>query len=69
MVTTVRVNANHERDFHPLADHMTKLQNYTKNEIREFSAFPFSLHLMFNQTLSNFVVCLRTSQKLHTKAA
>ena len=25
MVNTVRVNADHGRDFHPLADHMTKL--------------------------------------------
>ena len=50
-VNIVRVNADHGRDFHPLADHVTTLQNYTKGEIREFSAFPFSLHLVFDQTL------------------
>ena len=57
IVNTARVNANHGRDFHPLADYMTKLQNFTKDEIRDFSAFPFSLKLMFDQTLSNLIVC------------
>ena len=52
MVNTVRVKASHGRDFHPLADYMTKLQNFTNGEIREFSAFSFSLHLMFDHTLS-----------------
>ena len=56
MVNTVRVNAYHGCEFHPLADHMTKLRNFTKGEIREFSVFPFSLHLMFEQTLSNLIV-------------
>ena len=46
MVNTVQVNANHGRDLHPLANHMTKLQNFTKGENRDFSAFRFSLHLM-----------------------
>ena len=70
MVNTLRVNANHGRDFHPLADHMPKLRNFTKGEIREFSAFPCSLHLMFDQTLSNLIVCLIISHtKLHTKVA
>ena len=27
-------------DFHLLAYHMTKLRNFTKGEIRDFSAFP-----------------------------
>ena len=44
------------RDFRPLDDHVTKLRNFTKDEIREFSAFPFSVHLMFDQTLSNLIV-------------
>ena len=30
MVKTVRVNADHGRDFNPLADHMTKFKNFTK---------------------------------------
>ena len=55
---------NHGRDFHPLADHRTKLRNFTKGEIHEFS-----LHSMFDQTLSNFTVCLMISQKLRTKVA
>ena len=69
MESTVWVNADHGRDFHPLADHMTKLKNSPKGEIREFSAFPFSLQLMFDKTLSNLIVCLMISQKLHTKVA
>ena len=35
MVTTVCVNADHGRD-HPLANHMTKLRNFTKEENRDF---------------------------------
>ena len=63
MIKTLRVNADHGPDFHPAADHMTK-----------FSAFPFSLHLMFDQTISNLVVCLMVSQKhciknLHKRAS
>ena len=42
MVNTVRSNADHGRDFHPLADHRTKLRNVTKVEIR-VSTFSFSL--------------------------
>ena len=34
MVKTVWVNADDGRDFHPLADHMTMLRNYTKGKIR-----------------------------------
>ena len=34
MVNTVRANAEH--DFNPFADHMTKLQNFTKDENRDF---------------------------------
>ena len=66
MANTVRVNADHRCDLHPLADHMTKLRNFTKGEIREFSAFQFSLHLMFDQTLNNLIVCLMISQKTTT---
>ena len=43
MVNTVWLNADIGRDLHPLADHMTKLNNFTKEEIRDFSAFRFSL--------------------------
>ena len=58
MVSTVWVNANHGRDLHPLVDHVTKLRNFTKRETREFLAFLFSLYLMFNQILSDLIVCL-----------
>ena len=34
MESTVWVNADHGRDLHPLADHMTKLKNSPKGEIR-----------------------------------
>ena len=68
MVTTVWVNADHGRDFHPLADHMTKLRSFTKEE-KDFSAFRFSLQLMLQQPLTNLIVCLIISQKLHTKVA
>ena len=40
MVNTVWVNAEYGRDFHPLTDHMT---TFTKDDICEFSAFPFHL--------------------------
>ena len=69
MVNTVRVNADHGRDFHPLADHMTKLQNFTKAAICEFLAFPFSLQLMFDETLTNVMIFLMIAQKLHTTVA
>ena len=62
MVNTGRVSADNERDFHHLADHMTQLRNFTMGEIRAFSTFPFSLQLMFDQTLSNLIVCLITKQ-------
>ena len=58
MVSTVRVNADHGRDFNPLADHMTKIRNFTKGENRDFSAFRFSLHLILEQELTNLKVCL-----------
>ena len=62
MVNTVRVNADHGRDFNPLDDHLTKLWNFTKGENRDFSAFRFSPHLVFEQALSNLIVCLMISQ-------
>ena len=49
MVNTVWVNADYGRDLHPLTDHMTKLQNVTKDENRELSAFLFSFQLMLEQ--------------------
>ena len=69
MLNTVWVNADHGRDFHPLADHMTKLRNFTKEENHDFSAFQFSFHLMSEQILGNLIICLMISQKLHTKVA
>ena len=44
------------RDFYLLADHMTKLQDFITCEIREFSAVPFSLQVMFGQTSNNVMV-------------
>ena len=70
MVNTVRVNADHGRDFNSLTDHMTKLQHFTKGENHDFSAFRFSLHIMLDQALSNLIVCLMIShEKRHTKVA
>ena len=51
MVNTVWVNVDHGRDLHLLAEHMTKLQNSTREENRDFSAFRFSLQLMLEQAL------------------
>ena len=39
MVNTVWVNADHDHDIHPLADHTAKLQNFTKEQNHDFSAF------------------------------
>ena len=69
MVNTVWVNADHGRDFHPLADHMTKLPKFTKEENRCFSAFRLSLQFMPEQVLTILIVCLTISQKLHSKVA
>ena len=63
MVYTLLVNANQLRYIHPLADDLTKLRIFPKVEISEFSAFPFLLQLMFDQTLTNLIVCLMISQK------
>ena len=57
MVNTARFDADHGRDLHPLVDHMTMLLNFTKDEIREISAFPLSLQLLFDQTLSKIAFC------------
>ena len=63
MVNTVWVNADHGRDFHPLADPMNKLRNFTKEENHDFSAILFSLQLMLEQCKNNLIVCLMISQK------
>ena len=61
MVNNVIVNVDHGRDFHHIAEHVTKLRNFTK--ICEFSSFPFSFQLMFDQkTLSNLIVFVMISQ-------
>ena len=66
MVNTVWVSADHGHNLHLLADHMTQLHNFTKEENRDISAFRFSLQLMLEQALNNLAVCLMISQKLHT---
>ena len=59
LVNIVRVNPDHGRDLSPLADHdkINPLADHmiTKGEIREFSAFPSSPHLMFDQTLTGML--------------
>ena len=52
-----------------IADHMTKLRNFTKEENRDFSADLFSHQLMLEQALTNLIVCLTISHKLQTKVA
>ena len=69
MLNTLWINANHGRDFHPLADHMTKLRHLTMGEIREFLVFPFSLQLMFDKKLSNLIGFLMIFTKLYTNVA
>ena len=69
MVNTVWVNADHGRDFHPLADYMTKWRNFTKEENRDFSAILFLFQLMLEKTLTNLIVYLIISQKLRTTVA
>ena len=36
MVNAVWVNPDHLHDLHPLADHMTKLNNFTKEQNHDF---------------------------------
>ena len=49
------VKADDGRDLHPLAGHMTKRRNLTKEENRDFSAIPFSFQF-------NVILCLMISQ-------
>ena len=42
--------ADHGRDLHPLVDHMTKLQNFTKEENRAF--FSISIFTSVNARTS-----------------
>ena len=51
MVNTVWVNADHGGNFHPLSDHVTKLQHFTKEYNHDLSAFRFSLDLMLEQVI------------------
>ena len=68
MLNSLWVNADHGHELHPLTDHMTKLRNFTKEENRYFSTFRFSLQLMFEQALTNLIVCLMISQKTTYKS-
>ena len=52
MVNTVWVNADQGCDLHPLANHTTKLRNFTKEENHDFSAFRFSLQLMLEKSIN-----------------
>ena len=55
MVNSLRVNVDQGHDFQPLVDHMTKYRNFIKVEICAVSAFPFSVQLMFDQSLTNLI--------------
>ena len=48
MVNTVHMwdNADHGRHFHPVADHMTKLGNFTKEKNREQALTNLIVRLM-----------------------
>ena len=43
MVNTGRVNVDHGRNFNHVADHMTKLNNFTRGENRDFQHFDFNV--------------------------
>ena len=45
----------------PFAEYVIKLRNLTNGEVCDFSAFLFSLKLMFDQTISNIIVCVAIS--------
>ena len=61
MVNAVLVNADDGR--------VSRQSHDTVTKFHQGFAFPFLLHLMFDQTLSNLIVCLIISQKLHAKVA
>ena len=69
MENTLGVSACNGRDRHPFADHMTKLRNFTQEENRDFLAILFSLQFMLEQALTNLILCLIISQKLHKRAS
>ena len=52
-----------------MVDHMTVKQISPKVKFVSFSVFSFSLDLVFDQILSNLIVYLMISQKLHIKFA
>ena len=60
MVNSLPVNSDHRRDFHPLADQVTKCH-------QGYSASPFSFQLVFHQIVTNLIVFLTISEKQHTK--
>ena len=43
MVNTVWVNAGHGHNFHPLANHVTKVKKFTKEENEIFQHFDFTV--------------------------
>ena len=49
MVNTVWVNANNGSDLHPLANHMAKLRNFTKNKIVIFQHFDLHFSKCLNK--------------------
>ena len=55
MVNSVRVNDNHGRDFHPLADHIPTLKKKVT----------FSVSTVTYQILNHLIVCLMISHIKH----
>ena len=66
IANTVWVEADHERDFHPLANHIINKKNSPRRIIVIFQHFDFHF---IEQALSNLIVCLMISQKQCTKIA
>ena len=75
MVNTVWVNADHGRDLHPLADHMTTLKFTKFHQGRKSTFFSISIcfQLILEQALTNVIACPTISQncvqKLHKRAS
>ena len=44
MINTVRINADHVRDFHPLADHMITFKNVMSPRVEFLSCHRFHFH-------------------------
>ena len=57
MVINVRVNADHDREFHPLADHITKLRVMISTT-RDLMGQMIALHYFYLSFNNHFSRCL-----------